>query len=336
MTFRKSIKIFSTCPQSGLSSGEDYVKNIAEVARWSESYQFEGILVYTDNSLVDPWLVSQIIIQSTKTLCPLVAVQPAYMHPYAAAKMVASLGHIYGRRVYLNMLAGGFKNDLEALSDSTPHDSRYERMVEYTSIVKRLLESSGAVSYSGEFYSIKNLRMTPSLPPELLPGVLVSGSSEAGLAAANAIGATAVMYPKPSHEYAHGGALHGFGIRVGVIAREQSDDAWSIARERFPDDRKGRITHHLAMKTSDSVWHRELSEMASSDADASGAYWLGPFLNYKTFCPYLVGSYEAVAGELAGYINLGADTFILDIPPSLEELRHTNLAFELATRGIAR
>ena len=97
------------------------------------------MLVYTDNTEVDPWLVAQHIIQSTSRLCPLVAIQPIYMHPYAVAKMVSSLAHLYGRRVYLNMVAGGFKNDLVALNDATPHDRRYERLVEYTTIIQRLL-----------------------------------------------------------------------------------------------------------------------------------------------------------------------------------------------------
>ena len=39
-----------------------------------------------------------------------------------------------------------------------------------------------------------------------------------------------------------------------------------------------------------------------------------PFQNYKTFCPYLVGTYDEVAELVAGYIRLGARTFILDIP----------------------
>ena len=90
---------------------------------------------------MDPWLVSQIIIQSTEALCPLVAVQPVYMHPYSVAKMVASVGHLYGRRIYLNMVAGGFKNDLEALNDMTPHDRRYDRLIEYTAVIKELLAS---------------------------------------------------------------------------------------------------------------------------------------------------------------------------------------------------
>jgi len=67
--------------------------------------------------------VSQVIIQATSRLCPLVAVQPIYLHPYAVATLVASLGHLYRRRVYLNMVAGGFVNDLTALDDPTPHDA---------------------------------------------------------------------------------------------------------------------------------------------------------------------------------------------------------------------
>src|SRR2546430_1235020 len=125
----KTLKVFSTCPQSSVVDRESYIQNVIDVARWSEEAGCEGILVYTDNSLVDPWLVSQIIIQHTTRLCPLIAIQPVFMHPYSVAKMVSSLGHFYRRRTYLNMVAGGFKNDLTALHDTTPHDKRYVRLV---------------------------------------------------------------------------------------------------------------------------------------------------------------------------------------------------------------
>lgn len=328
---RSPIELFSTCPASSRVDRKLYLQNVVDVARWSEQWGCKGILVYSDNSLLDPWLVSQIIIQNTQALCPLVAVQPVYIHPYTVAKMVTSFGHLYGRRVYLNIVAGGFKNDLTALNDTTPHDKRYARLIEYTTIIKRLLASTSPVSYEGEFYRVEKLKLTPPLPPDLFPGVFISGSSEAGLAAARAIGATAVKYPKPASEETlprDGG--QDFGIRVGIIAREEEEAAWSLAYERFPEDRKGEITHQLAMKTSDSVWHKQLSELAEQVSQGRSPYWLVPFENYKTFCPYLVGSYASVAGELARYIAGGYRAFILDIPPNQEELRHTNVAFERA------
>jgi alkanesulfonate monooxygenase len=324
------IEIFSTCPQSSQVPKEDYLKNVADVARWSEQYGCKGILVYTDNSLVDPWLVSQLVIQSTTSLCPLVAVQPVYMHPYTVAKMVASYGYLFNRRIFLNMVAGGFKNDLNSLNDPTPHDRRYDRMIEYVKVIKDLLSSSNGISYEGEFYKVEKLKMTPPLPPELFPGIFVSGSSEAGLAAAKAMGATAVKYPKPPGEYENEPPEESLdsGVRVGIITREDEDEAWSIAHGRFPEDRKGELTHQLAMKVSDSVWHKQLSDLGKTIEN--NPYWLVPFQHYKTFCPYLVGSYAKVAAELSRYVDLGFQTFILDIPPSEEELYHIGKVFKLA------
>lgn len=334
MTLESGIDIFSTCPQSSAMPRERYEASVRQVARWSDKLGYRGILVYTDNSIVDPWLVSQMILEETENLCPLVAVQPAYMHPYAAAKMVASFGHLYGRRIYLNMVAGGFKNDLEELNDKTPHDQRYDRLIEYTTIIRKLLEDPSPVTFDGAFYKVSKLRMTPPLAPNLFPGIFVSGSSEAGVAAAKAIGALAVQYPKPAQEYEAGHRVQDLlsGVRVGIIARESGVQAWAIAHERFPEDRKGQLTHQLAMKTSDSAWHKQLSELADETADGSTPYWMVPFLNYKTFCPYLVGDYAQVGAELARYMAVGYRTFILDIPPNEDELRHTGRAFEFAAR----
>ncbi len=327
------VEVFSTCPNSSGAAPESYLKYVADVARWSEQNGCKGILVYTDNSMVDPWLVSQIIIENTAALCPLVAVQPAYMHPYTVAKMVASLGFLYGRQIYLNMVAGGFKNDLLALDDSTPHDKRYERLTEYTTIIRQLLAGPAPVTFSGEFYKVDKLRMTPPLPAHLFPGIFVSGSSEAGLASAQAIGATAIRYPKPAKDYETEPLVDGVpsGIRVGIIARESSEEAWEIAHQRFSEDRKGQFTHQLAMKVSDSSWHKQLSEMAEETQTEQSPYWLVPFQNYKTMCPYLVGSYQRVGNELARYIAAGYHSFILDIPPNEEELHHINLTFDHAS-----
>ena len=335
-TGEMSLEVFSTCPQSCDGDRETYVQRVADVARWSDRTGCQGILVYSDNRLVDPWLASQIIIQSTKRLCPLVAIQPVYMHPYAVAKMVTSLGALYGRRIYLNMVAGGFKNDLTALNDTTPHDKRYERLIEYTLIIRQLLAGAAPVSFEGEFYSVKNLKLTPMLSPELFPGIFVSGSSEAGLAAAKAIGATAVKYPKPPGEELAPDEGAGAGVRIGIIAREDGNDAWRIAHQRFPENRKGQLTHQLAMKVSDSVWHGQLSELADATASGGSPYWLVPFENYQTMCPYLVGSYEQVGDELSRYIVGGYRSFILDIPPTEEELHHASQAFQHAVNVVTR
>jgi alkanesulfonate monooxygenase len=338
----EALEVFATAPQSKDWSADDYHRQVANVARWSEEAGCKGILVYTDNSIADPWLVSQIIIQSTERLCPLVAIQPIYLHPYSVAKMISSYGFLHNRRVYLNMVAGGFSNDLAALNDRTPHDRRYDRLIEYTLIIKQLLANNGPVSFKGDFYQTENLRLAPTLPAGLFPGIFVSGSSEAGLAAARAIGALAVQYPQPADEYEKSPPPADLtcGIRVGIIARERAPEAWRVAQDRFPKDRKGELTHQLAMKVSDSVWHKQLSEMGADrraelseqSTDEENPYWLVPFQNSKTNCPYLVGSYERVAQEITRYMGVGYQTLILDIPPNQEELAHINLVLKQAVK----
>lgn len=325
----RPIEIFSTCPPSGAEDPARYLRRVVDVARWSDELGYRGILVYTDNGLLDPWPLAQVILENTRELCPLVAVQPVYMHPYAVAKVVTSLAHLYGRRVFLNMVAGGFVNDLAALGDTTPHDRRYERLVEYTAIIKALLGGAGPVTLEGGFYQVRQLKLTPPLAPELFPGILLSASSDAGLAAARALGATAVKYPKPAAEEEAAPTGEGaFGIRVGVIARPTDAEAWDVARARFPADRRGQLRHQLAMATSDSVWHKDLSQRGAEPQPE--AYWLGPFMNYKTFCPYLVGSYERVGDTLARYVALGYTSFILDAPFDRDELGHTERGFRQA------
>lgn len=345
-----AVRIYSTCPQSKDVPRDVYLRRVADVSRWSEDAGCAGMLVYTDNGIVDPWLVAQVAIQHTERLRPLVAVQPVYSHPYTVAKQVTSLAYLHDRSVDLNMLAGGFRNDLLALGDPTPHDDRYVRTAAYTRIVLDLLRGDEPVTADGPYYTVDNLRLTPPLPPEHLPEVLMSGSSPAGRAAALAVGATPVTYPAPPGEeepFDDGG--HGHGVRVGIVARDTAEEAWRVALDRFPDDRAGRITHRLAMGVSDSHWHERLSarseggrpggEVPALDGDRGddgndddgppSPYWLGPFKTYKTFCPYLVGDHATVASQISGYVAAGATTIVLDIPPSREELAEIEQVFAL-------
>jgi hypothetical protein len=68
----RSLQAFSTC-SSSYTTPDGYMKRVIQAARWSEQAGCAGMLIYTDNSLVDPWLVAQVIIHNTCFQCPLVA-----------------------------------------------------------------------------------------------------------------------------------------------------------------------------------------------------------------------------------------------------------------------
>ena len=324
--FPPRLHVFTTCPPSDRGDARTYRSQVVEVVRWSEEAGCTGTLVYTDNRLFDPWLLAQTIVQETERLSPLVAVQPAYMHPYAVAKLVTTIAHLHGRRLWLNLVAGGFRNDLRALADETAHDRRYDRVVEYGLIIKGLLADDGPVTFAGEYYRTKGLRLTPPLPRDLFPGLTVSGSSTAGAEAARSLDATAVTYPQNADAFRPPPTAR-HGIRIGIIARDDPERAWRVGRERFPSDRRGQISHALAMAVTDSHWHKQLSTV---EQDEQSAYWLHPFANYQTFCPYLVGDYATVGAELGRYLRLGITTLILDVPTSLADLEHTRIALDHA------
>ncbi len=65
-----------------------------------------------------------------------------------------------------------------------------------------------------------------------------------------------------------------------------------------------------------------------------GIYWLHPFRNYKTFCPYLVGTYEEVFSYLRRYEALGYSHLILDVAASEEDLAHTMTSIEASRAAL--
>jgi alkanesulfonate monooxygenase len=211
------LDVFSVCPHVERAAPADYLRRVADVARWSEEVGCRGVLLHGDDGHVDPWLVAQIILQNTEALSPLITVEPASMHPYAAAKMVSSLAFIHDRRLYLHFHTG-------VVDDA--------RTTEYATIMKGLLGSSKGFSFDGDYYRVSNLKMTPPLPSEFFPGIVTSQPWPV------AVKAAPVPPPGPtSIADAIGTATAGVGI--GVIAREEAAEAWRLAHERFPDDHSG-------------------------------------------------------------------------------------------------
>ena len=78
------------------------------------------------------------------------------------------------------------------------------------------------------------------------------------------MGAVAVEYPAPPDVVRDTGDVPGGSrhSRRHHRARRCRAQPGASPMQRFPDDRRGRLSHALAMKTSDSAWHRTLSDLA--------------------------------------------------------------------------
>lgn len=337
------IDIYTSSPSEHIKSNEPYIKRLREVAQWSDRYGCRGMLIYTDNRASDPWVLAQDVITCTNTLRPLIAVQPVYMHPYAVSQKITTLAEVYGRAVDLNFVAGGFQFDLAALGDKTAHDDRYERLSEYGEIVTTLLRGE-RVTVQGKHYNIFGLKLDRAVSNDLLPGLTVSGSSPSGRNCAKLLGAVAVMYPEPFHgtqppreselSQIQGTGLP-VGIRIGILARETASDAWQEAKLRFPNSPQGQTLRKAAVQVTDSSWLHQLSTIAGAEATVEhDVYWMGPFTNGKSFCPYLVGSYSDVAAYLSCYFRNGVRFVILDCPNEEQDLAHARTAIQRSANEI--
>jgi alkanesulfonate monooxygenase len=305
-----------------------YVGELVRVAQFAERNGFEGILLFEGNDVfVEPWAMAQHILAQTSRSCPLIAVNPVYMHPFTAAKFVSSFAQLYGRKIYLNMITGTAISDLAGLGDQLSHADRYVRLGEFVTLMRDLLTSPRPVSFAGQFYRADHLQLRPRLPPELMPEFLIAGQSEAARRVARETGCIKMQMLPPDLER----GLDAPGINFGIFARPDRAAARAAAMARFRDDLDDRALLALTVENSDSVWKRQLYEGQSGELGDNG-YWLLPFLTFQADCPYLVGSYEEIGARLKSFADKGLTTIMLDMVSDETEMQHVCRA--LAASGL--
>jgi alkanesulfonate monooxygenase len=319
----RELAVYATAPPGSGDGAAAFGEALATVSGWARDAGLRGLLIFTDNASMDPWAAAQFLIQRTDDLVPLVAVQPGYMHPFTAARMVSTIASLYGRRVDLNLVTGSYGPDLRALAPKIGHDERYERLLAYGQIIEALLRPGAeSLTFQSRDYDVLNATIFPAMPEGLLPRTFVAGSSAPAFAVADRLGATRLTYPKALAEYENEpGALRGAGIRVGVIARETHDEAWRVATKRYRPDAASELFHRKVVQDIEAEWHQHLWRSSRAHRRPS-SYWLYPFRTTREYCPYLVGDYDEVGAMMAAYMDLGVNTLILSLPREADDLHH--------------
>lgn len=325
----EQMRVFSVSPRPRHAVPQAYWPDVQAAIAWSDAYGCTGMLIFVANdSPVDPWLVAVHGLATTTRFSPLVAVNPVYMHPFSAARMVSSLSNLYGRRIYLNMVTGTAASHLQALNDSLTHDDRYARLGEYIALMTRLLSAREPISFAGSFYGVTRLQLLPPVPTSLFPEFLLAGQSDAARAIGERLGVTRMQILQPT---LHDG-VQAQGIYFGLVTRETDEAAQRAAHRLFPDAPEGRAIVEASLGNTDSVWKHRLGREASTEIAASG-YWLGPFHHNQADAPFFVGSHRRAAALIASLAERGVDTVILELGLAEEEYDHASNAFALARRA---
>jgi alkanesulfonate monooxygenase len=303
---------------------------LAQIARAADQLGFEGVLTPTGTWCEDAWLVTAALLGETKRLKFLVAFRPGSLSPTLAAQKAATFQRISGGRLLLNVVTGGEVNEQRRFGDWLDHDERYDRTDEFLTVLRGALGAQ-PFDFEGRYYNVKGATTTK---PVVAPALYFGGASEAAervaarhvdvyLAWGEPPDMVAPRLARMRSLAAEEGRTLRFGIRLHVITRDRSRDAWAET-ERFLESLDPKVVQgtQKALARSESVGQQRMASLHSGSAESlvvSPNLWAGYGLVRGGAGTALVGSHDEVADRIEEYHGLGFDEFILSGHPHLEE-----------------
>ncbi|WP_233873088.1 FMNH2-dependent alkanesulfonate monooxygenase [Paraburkholderia adhaesiva] len=326
---------------SGRAPTNAYMRQIAVAA---EELGYDGLLIPTGSSCLDPWVTAASLAPVTRRIKLLVALRTSLGNVTATARQAATLDEALGGRLLLNVVPGGDAAELAADGIFLSHDERYAHADEFLTVWRKLFEGE-PVDFDGQHIRVEKARnfLAPVQKPH--PPLYFGGSSPAAHEIAAAHIDTYLTWGEPPAAVAakvadvrERAARHGrkvrFGVRLHVIVRETNEEAWAAADaliSKLTDEDIARAQQNFA--SMDSVGQRRMAELHGGRRDQleiSPNLWAGVGLVRGGAGTALVGDPETVAARLREYADLGAERFVLSGYPHLEEAwRFAELVFPL-------
>ena len=326
---------------SGRPATNEYMRQIAVTA---ETLGYDGLLIPTGSSCLDPWVTAASLVPVTSRIKLLVALRTSVTGPTASARQAATLDQALKGRLLLNVVPGGDAAELAAEGVYLDHDQRYEAAGEFITVWRDLLAGK-TVDFHGKHVNVKQAKnfFPPVQQPS--PPLYFGGSSPAAheLAAKHVDAyltwgeppaAVAEKIADVRSRAAKYGRTVRFGVRLHVIVRETNDEAWAAAERlisRLDDDTIAKAQSNYA--SMDSEGQRRMAALHGGRRDqleVSPNLWAGVGLVRGGAGTALVGDPQTVAARLQEYTDLGVDTFVLSGYPHLEEsIRFAELVFPL-------
>ncbi|MFF7986236.1 LLM class flavin-dependent oxidoreductase [Streptomyces sp. NPDC007901] len=316
------------------ASGRDRPPTVAylsQIARAAEDLGFVGALTPTGAWCEDAWLTTAMVSQHTERLKFLVAFRPGFVSPTLAAQMASTFQRQTGGRLLLNVVTGGESHEQRAYGDFLDKDARYRRTGEFLDVVRGLWEGR-AVDLAGEHLRVEDARL--ARVPEPVPEVYFGGSSPiAGEIAARYVDVYLTWGEPPAQVAekiawirglaAKEGRTLRFGIRLHVITRDTSEQAWTEANRLLDGfDAETVRSVQAGLGRSESEGQQRMLALHGGRRDALEIHpnlWAGIGLVRGGAGTALVGSHDEVAARIKEYAALGIEEFVLSGYPHLEE-----------------
>ncbi|MET0189298.1 MAG: LLM class flavin-dependent oxidoreductase [Pseudonocardia sediminis] len=304
---------------------------LAQIAQAAEKVGFHGVLTPTGTFCEDAWLTTAALLRETRTLRYLVAFRPGVISPTLAAQMASTYQRISGGRLMLNIVTGGDAVEQQRFGDWAAHDERYARTDEFLSVLRGAWGAEPA-DFAGEHYEVAGA--TTLAPPDPVPPIYFGGSSDAALPVAAKHADVYLTWGEPPAQVAEKigrvrdlaaarGRTPRFGIRLHVITRDTSAQAWAEAQRLLDSLDPAEVERAQAtLATSQSVGQQRMLALHGGSPDQleiSPNLWAGVGLVRGGAGTALVGSHTEVADRISEYHDLGIEEFVLSGYPHLEE-----------------
>jgi alkanesulfonate monooxygenase len=315
---------------------------LSQIARAADELGYFGVLLPTGRSCEDSWVIASAMTPITKRLRFLVAVRPGLSEPSFAARMAATLDRLSNGRLLVNVVTGGDPVELKGDGVFLDHDERYAVTDEFLSIWRKLMRGEEVTETHPHLRIEKGKLLYPPVQSPY-PPLYFGGSSSAGAEVAAEHCDVYLTWGEPPAAVAEKLALakaaasargrtFSYGIRLHVIVRETSEEAWKAADELISKvDPEAIATAQKAFARMDSVGQKRMTALhggSRADLTVSPNLWAGVGLVRGGAGTALVGDPDEVAQRMKEYMALGIDRFILSGYPHLEECyRFAELVF---------
>ncbi len=303
----------------------DYVKRLAIR---SEEIGFDLALIAElnlndikgeDAPSLDAWSTAAALAAVTSKQELMVAVRPTFHNPALLAKQAANIDHISNGRISLNLVSSWWKDEAEKYGvHFEQHDNRYARSAEWLEVLDNVWKKDH-YSFEGKYYQVKDNVLQPKPVSTPRPKIYAGGESEA---AKDLISSTCDGYVM------HGDSPEKIGERIADM-RERRE------KKGLPPMQFGVAAYSIIRNTEQEV-KQELDRITNVQAGSSGyknyQQWLAgtqleqqvSLLDYSVsnrgLRTGLTGTPAQVQDRIGAFENVGADFFLLQCSPQLEEM----------------
>jgi alkanesulfonate monooxygenase len=320
-----------------VTADHNSLKALTTQAKALEEHGWKGALLGTGWGRPDTLTVATALAARTTTFEPLIAIRPGYWRPAHFASAAATLDHLTGGRVRVNIVSG--KDNLGAYGDSEGDQAhRYARTKEFIQLVRKLWTEE-KVTYRGEHFQVTDSTVVPRIAPRgdrLHPKLYFGGASEAAERVAATEADVQLFWGEPldgvrerierlrslSAELGREHAPLEFGLRITTFVRDTTEQAWAEAEAKVEEMANNRGVPPQNPHRQTAVGQRRLLDLAArGDVLDDNLYTApGKFGGGGAGTTWLVGCPEDVAKSLRKYRDLGITHFVLSDTPYLPEI----------------